>query len=169
MGNYSPIYWAKYFSFSISTWAPYVVQPTGCICQLSNWCIKTSRRKTGGDPSWSDTDSAFQVFRPEEDQKCPSVTKTNRGKGDQYISACTTCEGFILINEAMNAEKWIWSTLGCKVWQIDPTAMKPVLDMSCHPLDVCTKFQRFLLKTELMYWNIQRATHQICKMCVVLL
>ena len=54
---------------------------------------------------------------------------------------CTKFEEFTLIYEAMIAKKWVWPTFGCKLGQSDPIVMQLKLDMSCHLLNVCTKFQ----------------------------
>ena len=36
---------------------------------------------------------------------------------------------------------WVWPTFGCKLDQNDPIVMQLKLDMSCHLLNVYTKFQ----------------------------
>ena len=36
--------------------------------------------------------------------------------------------------------KWVWPTFGCKIGQSDPSMMKLKLDMSCHLLNVYTKY-----------------------------
>ena len=41
----------------------------------------------------------------------------------------------------MIAKKYVWPTFGCKLGQSDPIVMQLKLDMSCHLLNVCTKFQ----------------------------
>ena len=41
----------------------------------------------------------------------------------------------------MIAKKWVWPTFGCKLGQNDPIVMQLKLDMSCHLLNVYTKFQ----------------------------
>ena len=38
-------------------------------------------------------------------------------------------------------KKWVWPTFGCKLGQSDPIVMQLELDMSCHLLNVYTKFQ----------------------------
>ena len=38
-------------------------------------------------------------------------------------------------------KKWVWPTFGCKVGQSHPIVMKFEADMSCHLLNVYTKFQ----------------------------
>ena len=38
-------------------------------------------------------------------------------------------------------KKWVWLTFGCKLGQSDPIVMQLKLDMSCHLLNVYTKFQ----------------------------
>ena len=40
-----------------------------------------------------------------------------------------------------DCKKWVWPTFGCKLGQIDPIVMQLKLDMSCHLLNVFTKFQ----------------------------
>ena len=40
-----------------------------------------------------------------------------------------------------NCKKWVWPTFGCKLGQSDPIVMQLKLDMSCHLLNVYTKFQ----------------------------
>ena len=37
--------------------------------------------------------------------------------------------------------KWVWPIFGCKLGQSDPIVMQLKLDMSCHLLNVYTKFQ----------------------------
>ena len=41
----------------------------------------------------------------------------------------------------MIEKKWVWPTFGCKLGQSDPIVMQLELDMSCHLLNVYTKFQ----------------------------
>ena len=53
----------------------------------------------------------------------------------------TKFEKFILIYEAMIAIKWVWPTFGYEQGQSDPIVMQLKLDMSCHLLNVYTKFQ----------------------------
>ena len=38
-------------------------------------------------------------------------------------------------------QKRVWPTFGCKLGQSDPIVMQLKLDMSCHLLNVYTKFQ----------------------------
>ena len=38
-------------------------------------------------------------------------------------------------------QKWVWPTFGCKLGQSDSIVMQLKLDMSCHLLNVYTKFQ----------------------------
>ena len=40
-----------------------------------------------------------------------------------------------------DCKKWVWPTYGCKLCQNDPIVMQLKLDMSCHLLNVYTKFQ----------------------------
>ena len=40
-----------------------------------------------------------------------------------------------------DCKKWVWPTFGCKLGQSDPIVMQLKLDMSCHLLNVYTKFQ----------------------------
>ena len=40
-----------------------------------------------------------------------------------------------------DCKKWVWPTFGCKLGQSDPFVMQLKLDMSCHLLNVYTKFQ----------------------------
>ena len=40
-----------------------------------------------------------------------------------------------------NCKNWVWPTFSCKVGRRVPIAMKLKLDMSCHLLNVYTKFQ----------------------------
>ena len=40
-----------------------------------------------------------------------------------------------------DCKKWVWPTFGCKLGQSDPIVMQLELDMSCHLLNVYTKFQ----------------------------
>ena len=40
-----------------------------------------------------------------------------------------------------DCKKWVWPTFGCKLGQNDPIVMQLKLDMSCHLLNVYTKFQ----------------------------
>ena len=40
-----------------------------------------------------------------------------------------------------DCKKMVWPTFGCKLWQSDPIVMQLKLDMSCHLLNVYTKFQ----------------------------
>ena len=58
----------------------------------------------------------------------------------------TKFERFILIYESMIAKKWVWPTFGCKLGQSDPIMMKLKLDMSCHQLNVYTKFENDISK-----------------------
>ena len=43
-------------------------------------------------------------------------------------------------------KKWVWPTFGCKLDQSEPIVMQLELDMSCHLLNVYTKFQIDILK-----------------------
>ena len=40
-----------------------------------------------------------------------------------------------------DCKKWVWPTFGCKLGQGEPIVMQLKLDMSCHLLNVCAKFQ----------------------------
>ena len=40
-----------------------------------------------------------------------------------------------------DCKKWAWPAFGCNVGQTDPIVMTLKLDMSCHLLNVNTKFQ----------------------------
>ena len=40
-----------------------------------------------------------------------------------------------------DCKKWVWPTFGCKLGQSDPIVMQLELHMSCHLLNVYTKFQ----------------------------
>ena len=40
-----------------------------------------------------------------------------------------------------DCKKWFWPTFGCKLRQSEPIVMQLKLDMSCHLLNVYTKFQ----------------------------
>ena len=40
-----------------------------------------------------------------------------------------------------DCKKFVWPTFGCKLCQSDPIVMQLKLDMSCHLLNVYTKFQ----------------------------
>ena len=40
-----------------------------------------------------------------------------------------------------DCKKWFWPTFGSKLGQNDPIVMQPKLDMSCHLLNIYTKFQ----------------------------
>ena len=40
-----------------------------------------------------------------------------------------------------DCKKYVWPTFGCKLGQSDPIVMQLKLDMSCHLLNVYTKFQ----------------------------
>ena len=40
-----------------------------------------------------------------------------------------------------DCKKWVWPTFSCKLGQNDPIVMQLKLDMSCHLLNVYTKFQ----------------------------
>ena len=40
-----------------------------------------------------------------------------------------------------DCKKWVWPTFGCKLGQSDPIVMQLKLDISCHLLNVYTKFQ----------------------------
>ena len=54
--------------------------------------------------------------------------------------------GLYINFEAMNAEKWLWLILGCKVGQSVLTGMQLELDVWHHLLNVFTKFQIDTLK-----------------------
>ena len=43
-------------------------------------------------------------------------------------------------------KKWVWPTLGCILGQNDPIVMQLKLNMSCHLLNVYTKFQIVISK-----------------------
>ena len=45
-----------------------------------------------------------------------------------------------------DCKKWVWPIFGCKLGQSDPIMMKLKLDMSCHLLNVYTKFQNDISK-----------------------
>ena len=47
-----------------------------------------------------------------------------------------------------DCKKWVWPTFGCKLGQSDPIVMQLKLDMSCHLLNVYTKFQIDISKHE---------------------
>ena len=61
----------------------------------------------------------------------------------QYTAGhlCNTFEEFILTYEAMSAKNKFDLLFGCKLDQSDPIVIKLKLDMSCHLLNVYTKFQ----------------------------
>ena len=40
-----------------------------------------------------------------------------------------------------DCKKWVWPTFGCKLGQSDPIVMQLKLNMSCHLLNVYTKFE----------------------------
>ena len=56
----------------------------------------------------------------------------------------TKFEEFILIYEAMIAKNW--PSFGCKIGQSDPIVMKLKIDMTCHLLNVYTKFHTDISK-----------------------
>ena len=62
----------------------------------------------------------------------PTVAKVYRGREAHYLSECTKFEGFILIFEAINAEKLIRPTSGYKVCQSNPTVRKIIPDVPWH-------------------------------------
>ena len=57
------------------------------------------------------------------------------------IQQATKFEEFMLIYEAMIAKKRVWPTCGCKLGQSGPIVMQLKLNMSCHLLNLYTKFQ----------------------------
>ena len=67
----------------------------------------------------------------------------NRTYVEKYTAGhlCTKFEEFILILWGHDGKKWVWPTFGCKLGQNDPFVMQLKLDMSCHLLNVYTKFQ----------------------------
>ena len=117
------------------TWC--VAPPTACIYQVSNWYLKTCRkkaRKTSKNPK-----------RTKIMAKIPKMIflQKNGTYVKKYTAGhlCTQFEEFIFIYEAMIAKKCVWPTFGSKLGQIDPIVMQLKLDMSCHLLNVYTKFQ----------------------------
>ena len=54
---------------------------------------------------------------------------------------CTNFERFILIYEALIAKKWVWPSFSCTVGQSHSIVIKRKPNMSCHLLNVFTKFQ----------------------------
>ena len=69
------------------------------------------------------------------------ATNENYVDTSTAIYLCTKFEGFISIYNNMIANKWLWLSFGCKVDQSDPIVMKLKHDLSCHLLNVYTKFQ----------------------------
>ena len=68
------------------------------------------------------------------------MTKVNRGQDTHYLSVYQIW-GLYIIFKAMNADKWLWPILGCKVGQSVQIGMKLKLDVWHHPLNVYAKFQ----------------------------
>ena len=103
-------------------WNSNLALPTRCIYQVSNSYLKTCSINPGN--------SENEIF----------------AKIGTYRDVCRGLPMYQLWRIYLDlwghdCEKWVWLTSGCKVSQINVIAMKPKLDMSCHLLNVYTKYQ----------------------------
>ena len=106
------------------TWTQYVVQPTECINQL-----------------W--------VFLPPEGQKLPKHDENQYGSRHSLFECVYQIWGLYISFKAMNADKWLWPILGCKVghsldwnetrtWYVTPPT-RCINQVSNSYLETCTK------------------------------
>ena len=134
-------------SHSSGTWTQYVVQPTQCINQLSSWDGKTFRKKVQKTlqrqrPDSDETQTScvcrwlgalltppFKCFCPPEGQKLPKHVKNQQVSRHSLFECVYQIWGLYIIFKAMNADKWLWPILGCKVGQSVPIGMKLELDV----------------------------------------
>ena len=111
--------------------------PTRCIYQVSNWYLETCRkkaRKTSKNPKRTKIIAKILkiIFLQKKRNLCrevysrPPVYQIWRIYLDLWGHDC---------------KKLVWPTFGCKLGQSDPIVMQLKLDMSCHLLNVYTKFQ----------------------------
>ena len=73
------------------------------------------------------------------------MTKISQGQDTYYLSVYQIW-GLYIIFKAMNADKWLWLILGCRVGQSIQIGMKLELDVWHHSLDVYAKFQTDISK-----------------------
>ena len=149
--------WRSQESHSRETWTQYVVQPTQCINQLSSWYGTTFRKKSrkllrGRDLilmklkplvslAGSSTNSPIRVFLSTRGPKIAQAWQKSIGVKTLTIWVCVSNLRPLYIFKAMNADKWLWPILGCKVGQSVQIGMKLELDVWHHPLNVYAKFQ----------------------------
>ena len=106
---------------------------TRCIYQVWNWCFKTCRKK------------------PENFEKS-KTHKSNRQNSENTIIEKKPRTCVDIYHRPPMYQIWriyldLWAhDFGCKLGQSDPIVMQLKLDMSCHLLNVCTKFQIDIFK-----------------------
>ena len=89
----------------------------------------------------------FECFCPPEGQKLSKHDKSQQGSRHSPFECVSLFEcvyqiwGLYIIFKAMNADKWLWPILGCKIGQRVQIGTKLELDVWHHPLDVYAKFQ----------------------------
>ena len=116
------------------TWR--VTPPTACIYPVSNWYLKTCRkkaRKTSKNPKRAKI--IAKILKIIFFQKTELMSKVySRPPVYQIWRIYLDLWGH-------DCKKWVWPTFCCKLGQNDPIVMQLKLDMSCHLLNVYTKFQ----------------------------
>ena len=110
---------------------------TCCIYQVSSWYLKTCRRKarkTSKNPKRAKIIAKIPkiIFLLQKTELCREVY--SRPRVYQIWRIYLDLWGH-------DCKKWVWPTFGCKLGQSDPIVMQLKLDMSCHLLNVYTKFQ----------------------------
>ena len=111
------------------TWR--VTPPTACINQVSNWYLKTCRKKARKTSKNSKRTKIIAKIL-----KIIFLQKTELKSSS--IQQATCVPNFKNLSWFMRPwlQKWVWSTSGCKRGQSDPIVMQLKLDMSCHLLNV---------------------------------
>ena len=162
--------------------------PTRCICQVSNWYLKTCRKKARKTFRWLGAlvTPPFKCFCPPEGQKLPNHDENHHGSRHSQYKCVYQIWGLYMIFKAINADKWLWPIFGCKVgqsvpietrtWRVTPPTAC-IYQVSNWYLKTCRKKARkttknpkrtkiiakilkiiFWQKTELMSNSIQQAT-----------
>ena len=77
----------------------------------------------------SSTNTPFKVFCPPEGQKLPNHDKNQSESRHSQNKCVYRIWALYIIFKAMNADKWFWPILGCKVSQSVPIGMKLELEV----------------------------------------
>ena len=86
------------------------------------------------------------VFLPPEGQKLPKHDENQYGSKHSLFECVYQIWGLYITFKGMNADKWLWPILGCKVGQSVQIGIKLELDMWHYLLDVYTKFKTHISK-----------------------